>query len=199
MAGKYNGGLTREQFLFYEIRVLAGLLNDGLSEEEAIQKIIDENLFQFPTERMLKSIAKTCMARIKALENESLAAGLATEPFAVAKQIDLYAIMRQNRIVWDFMVNVIGEKYRTQDLSYEKKDLNLFFMTLSEQVEEVASWSDSTIKKIKQVLTKFLVECEYLDSARATQLNNIYLCPELESGIRANGDTEAFAAFNFFE
>ena len=80
----------------------------------------------------------------------------------------------------------------------KKKDLNLFFMTLSEQVEEVASWSDSTIKKIKQVLTKFLVECEYLDSARATQLNNIYLCPELESGIRANGDTEAFAAFNFF-
>ena len=38
MNSKYNGGLTREQFLFYEIRVLAGLLNDGLSEEEAVQE-----------------------------------------------------------------------------------------------------------------------------------------------------------------
>ena len=89
MNSKYNGGLTREQFLFYEIRVLAGLLNDGLSEEEAVQQIIDENLFQFPTERMLKSIAGTCLKRIHALDNAALAAGLATEPFAVAKQINL--------------------------------------------------------------------------------------------------------------
>lgn len=199
MNSKYNGGLTREQFLFYEIRVLAGLLNDGLSEEEAVQQIIDENLFQFPTERMLKSIAGTCLKRIHALDNAALAAGLATEPFAVAKQINLYAIMRQNRIVWDFMVDVVGEKYRTQDLTYEKKDLNIFFMTLSEQVETVASWSDATVRKIKQVLTKFLVECEYLDSPRSDHLNTVYLCPELESGIRANGDAEAFAAFNFFE
>ena len=199
MNNKYNGGLTREQFLFYEIRVLAGLLNDGLSEEEAVQQIIDENLFQFPTERMLKSIAGTCLKRIHALDNVALAAGLAIEPFAVAKQINLYAIMRQNRIVWDFMVDVVGEKYRIQDLAYEKKDLNIFFMTLSEQVEAVASWSDATVRKIKQVLTKFLVECEYLDNPRSDYLNPVYLCPELESGIRANGDTEAFAAFNFFE
>lgn len=199
MNNKYNGGLTREQFLFYEIRVLAGLLNDGLSEEEAVQQIIDENLFQFPTERMLKSIAGTCLKRIHVLDNAALAAGLAIEPFAVAKQINLYAIMRQNRIVWDFMVDIVGEKYRTQDLTYEKKDLNIFFMTLSEQVETVASWSDATVRKIKQVLTKFLVECEYLDSPRSDHLNPVYLCPELESGIRANGDTEAFAAFNFFE
>ena len=199
MNSKYNGGLTREQFLFYEIRVLAGLLNDGLSEEEAVQQIINENLFQFPTERMLKSIAGTCLKRIHALDNVALAAGLATEPFAVAKQINLYAIMRQNRIVWDFMVDVVGEKYRTQDLTYEKKDLNIFFMTMSEQVETVASWSDATVRKIKQVLTKFLVECEYLDSPRSDHLNPVYLCPELESGIRANGDTEAFVAFNFFE
>lgn len=199
MNSKYNGGLTREQFLFYEIRVLAGLLNDGLSEEEAIQRIIDENLFQFPTERMLRSIAKTCLSRIYALDNVSLASELATEPFDVAKQINLYAIMRQNRIVWDFMINVIGEKYRTQDLEYDKKDLNLFFMDLGEKVEAAASWSDATVKKIKQVLTKFLVECEYLDNARSKQLKPVYLCPELESGIRANGDIEAFAAFNFFE
>lgn len=199
MNSKYNGGLTREQFLFYEIRVLAGLLNDGLNEEEAIQRITDENLFQFPTERMLRSIAKTCLSRIYALDNASLAAELATEPFDVAKQINLYAIMRQNRIVWDFMINVIGEKYRMQDLEYEKKDLNIFFTELGEEVEAVASWSDATLKKIKQVLTKFLVECEYLDNARSNQLNPVCLSPELESGIRANGDTEAFAAFNFFE
>jgi len=32
----YNGGLTREQFLFYEIRILARLLLEGLSYEYAV-------------------------------------------------------------------------------------------------------------------------------------------------------------------
>ena len=127
---EYNGGLTREQFLFYEIRILAGLLCDGYTGEEAIEKIQQENLFQFPTERMIKSIANACMRRIQALDNSTLVDELAHASFDVAKQINLYAIMRQNKIVWDFMTTVIGEKFRTQDYEFERKDLNLFFLTL---------------------------------------------------------------------
>ena len=196
---EYNGGLTREQFLFYEIRILAGLLCDGYTGGEAIEKIQQENLFQFPTERMIKSIANACMRRIQALDNSTLVDELAHASFDVAKQINLYAIMRQNKIVWDFMTTVIGEKFRTQDYEFERKDLNLFFLRLSEQVDEIATWSDSTVAKIKQVLTKCLIECDYLENARSTELKPVYLCPELEAGIRANNDIAAFAAFNYFE
>jgi hypothetical protein len=116
----------------------------------------------------------------------------------VAKQINLYAMMKYNRIVWDFMTTVIGEKYRTQEFDFSKRDLNLFFFQLQEQNDTVASWSDSTISKIKQVLTKALIECEYLDSARSTQLNSISIAPELEDEIRANNDMVALPAFNCF-
>ena len=50
MVSEYNGGLTREQFLFFEIRVVASLLVQGLSHDEILEKIREENLFQFPTE-----------------------------------------------------------------------------------------------------------------------------------------------------
>lgn len=196
---EYNGGLTREQFLFYEMRILAGLLCDGYTVEEAIEKIVQENLFQFPTERMIKTIAKACLRRIIALNSEMLVDELAHASFDVAKQINLYAIMRQNKIVWDFMITVIGEKFRTQDFEFEKKDLNLFFLRLGEQVADIASWSDSTIAKIKQVLTKCLIECEYLENTKSTELKPVYLCPELEAGIRSNNDIAAFAVFNYFE
>ena len=48
---EYNGGLTREQFLFYEIRVVATLLTQGFSREEALINIRENNLFQFPTKK----------------------------------------------------------------------------------------------------------------------------------------------------
>ena len=81
---------------------------------------------------------------------------------------------------------------------FSKKDLNGFFFRLCEQNDSVASWSDGTICKIKQVLTKSLVECGYLDSIHAAQLNPVSIVPELEDEIRANNDISALAAFNCF-
>ena len=107
MAGLYNGGLTREQFLFYEIKVVAKLLVDGMNIDDAILKIKNENLFQFPTERMVVNIANACYRRLQALDSENLIYVLATSSVDVAKQVNLYAMMKQNRIVWDFMVTVI--------------------------------------------------------------------------------------------
>lgn len=194
----YNGGLTREQFLFYEMRIVANLVNQGLSRDEIAKKIYDENLFQFPTERAINLITRCCFRRLDALESDVLIEQLATASIDVAKQITLYAMMKQNRIVWDFMITVIAEKYRTQDFSFSKKDLNLFFLRLQEQNDDIAKWTDGTINKIKQVLLKTLVECEYLDSTKSENLNLIYIVPELEDEIKANNDIAALAAFNCF-
>ena len=198
MTSDYNGGLTREQFLCYEIRTVASLLCEGLSRDEVVERIAAENLFQFPTERMIKSIAKTCFQRIDALDSETLVYLLANASSDVAKQINLYAMMKYNRIVWDFMTTVIGEKFRTQEFEYLRKDLNIFFFQLQEQNDNIASWSDATINKIKQVLNKCLVECGYLDSVRSTCLNIITIAPELEDAIRADNDLAALPAFNCF-
>ncbi len=130
MKPDYNGGLTREQFLFFEIRIVATFLLQGLNREEVLKKIKDENLFQFPTERMISSIANTCFKRIDALESESLVYHLANSSAEAAKQINLYAMMKYNRIVWDFMTTVIAEKYRTQEFEFGKR-IFIFFLQVT--------------------------------------------------------------------
>ena len=198
MKNEYNGGLTREQFLFYEIRTVSQLTLQGYTKEEAVERITEENLFQFPTERMVSRIANVGYRRIEALQSEDLVQHLANAPVDVAKQINLYAMMKDNLLVWDFMTTVIGEKYRTQELEFSRKDLNVFFFRLQEQNDAVAAWSDGTVNKIKQVLTKCLIECEYLDSSKSERLNTISICPELEDAIREMGDLAALPAFNCF-
>ena len=194
----YTAAFTREQFLFYETRATARLISEGLSEEEAVNRIIEENLFQYPTEKSVRRIARACVRRLKAMEDETLVQALASEPSQTAKQICLYAMMRQYRVVWDFMVTVIGEKYRLRDISFGKMDLNVFFIRLQEQDDNAASWCDSTVTKLKQVLTKILVENGYIDSGKAGHLNPVWLDPILENAIRDSGDHRALAAFNCF-
>lgn len=194
----YSGTITAEQFLFYEIRIASKYYLDGVPVETATEEIKANNLFQYPTERLVSRMVRSCYKRLDALDSDMLRQELSTAPVEIAKQINLYAMMRYNRLVWDFMVGVIGEKYRSQDFSFTRKDLNAFFSHLQEQNDDVADWSELTIGKIKQVLTKILVEVQILDTFKSVRLNPIFLCEELEDGIRSNRDIEALAAFNCF-
>lgn len=194
----YKASLTREQFLFYEMRTTAQLMSEGVSDDKIIEKIVNENLFQYPTERSIKGIVKACISRLKLINDDSLVEAIATQQTNLAKQICLYALMKYNGLVWDFMLTVVGEKYRLKDISFGKIDLNIFFMRLQEQNDAASTWSDSTIAKLKQVLTKVLVDNEYLDSTKADHLNPVWLNPILENAIRSNGDVVALPAFNCF-
>jgi len=193
MQNIYNGSLTREQFLFYETRITAQLICQNLPRDEIIERIKNENLFQFPTEKMVVSIARTCFRRLDALASDALVRLVADAPMETAKQVNLYAMMKDNRVVWDFMTTVIGEKYRTQALDFSPKDVSIFLFLLREQNDSVAGWSDSTVSKIR-----ILTECRYLDSIRASQLNWISIEPELEDEIRVQHDMAALPAFNCF-
>lgn len=194
----YSGALTAEQFLFYEIRIASRFYLDGVSLEEAAAEIQEQNLFQYPTEREVKRMTRACYKRLDALENHELIRALSNAPAEIAKQINLYAMMRYNLLVWDFMVQLIGEKYKTHDMSLTPKDVNGFFARMQAQSDQISGWSDKTIKKIRGVLLRALAETGYIDTVRATVLNPVLISQELEAGIRENGDSQALAAFNCF-
>ena len=195
-ASPYNAAITREQFLFYEVRTTAKLVCEGLNNDEVVDRIVNENLFQYPTEKSVKKMALACLRRLEALEDQTLAAAIADQPSDVSRQICLYAMIRQYRLVQDFMLTVIGEKYRLLDASFSKMDLNVFFQRLQEQDDWVATWSESTITKLKQVLQKLLVDNEYLDSTEAARLNPVLISSLLENAIRADGQEYLLPAFN---
>ena len=192
----YSAVITREQFLFYEMRTTAKLLAEGLNDEQVADRITSDNLFQYPTEKSVRRMALTCLRRLKALDDPDLVAAIASQPSDVSKQICLYAMMKQYRLVWDFMITVVGAKYENRDMSFSRMDFNVFMMRLQEQDDWVASWSDSTVTKVKQVLARILVDNEYLDSTTADHLNSVLIYPILEDAIRSSGDTKALTAFN---
>ena len=194
----YIASLTREPFLFYEMRTTAKLLSSGLNEEDVVIQIMSGNLFQYRTEKSVARMARACLKRLVAMDDMNLVRAIAEQPADVAKQICLYAMMKQSRLMWEFMLTVIGEKYRLRDSSFGRIDLNIYFMRLQEQDDAVAAWSEGTVTKLKQVLAKVLVENEYLDNVRADHLNPVYLHPILENAIRNHGDLMVLPAFNCF-
>lgn len=194
----YRGSITREQFLFYETRIVAQKIMEGKSEQEIYTEIMEDNLFQFPTEKSIRSIASGCYKRLMYSNNMELISLIATGSFEIAKQAALYALMLYNAIVYDFMVEVIGEKYQVQDLMFDKSCINRFCGELREKNEQVAKWSDSTMAKIRSVLLRCLIETDYLTSKSSKELNPVYLYEEVLNCIEENGDEDILPAFNYF-
>lgn len=195
---KYKASLTREHFLFYETRTVARLMLQDKSEIEIVEEVVRDNLFQYPTERIIKNNASACYRRLSLLGDHSLIEAIANQSFETTKQIVLYAIMKDNLLVWEFMATVIGEKYRVQDFSYGRSVLNNYFLRLQEQNDVIASWSDSTISKLKSVIGRLLIETEYINDFKADHLNPVWLNPLLENVIRSNHDEVILPAFNCF-
>lgn len=187
--------ITREQFLYREMRIVAKLLSEGKDEKQVIEEVVSNNLFQYPTERMIKNITQVCLNRFKEADSKELINIVANESSSVAKQACLFLMMNYYRLVWDFMTTVIGEKYRIKDYSFTKMDMNSFFTCLQEQNDTIASWSDATITKCKQVLKKILVETGYLDNTKTEVLNPVLLDVSLKEAIENANNKQALIAF----
>ena len=57
----YIASLTREPFLFYEMRSTAKLMAEGNSDDAIVKEIVEQNLFQYPTEKSITRMAKACI------------------------------------------------------------------------------------------------------------------------------------------
>ena len=200
MSKAYGGSLTREQFMFREMRIVAKLIMDGQSHDEIKEHVYIQNLFQYPTQRTIRSQVRACLHRFDAVaQDDYFTDVIANGSLHDAKQAVLVSMMRQNALVGEFMVRVIGNKYRTMDMTICRKDMNVFFQELQQQSDQVAGWSDATIERIKGVLSRCLIETEYMTSIRENKLNPVLATDELIQALRRNGLSDFLPAFNVFE
>lgn len=193
---QYNGSLTREQFMFREMRIVARLYQQGLTEAEILERVCRDNLFQYPTEREIKGKCKTALKRLAFIaKSDALLDMLANGSPQEARQVALVAMMAQSRLLYEFMTEVIGEKYRSLDTTFTSKDMNLFFARLCEKDEGVAGWSVSTLKRIKSVLMNVLRENGYLEKIGSEELSPVTVSDPFDQALREAGMQRFLAAF----
>lgn len=188
-----SGALTREQFLLLEMRVIAKLRAQGLSDAQIVDAVKDGNLFQYPTLKSVPGKARACFCRLDAM-GPRLADLVACGSGEQAAQANLYAMMRVYRLMLRFMLEEVGARLESCDYSLTRADVGAFVTRYQERYVE-GGWSESTAKKIRSVLLGILASAGFLDSARSERLRPILLDPAVERGIRENGDAVLLAAF----
>lgn len=158
---KYKSTIKSMAFLFLELKKASVLYLQGLKADEIKKKALEENIFLLDTENRIKEIASTVLKRIEVLD-EFLLRKLTNGNLETSKQIALYAILKTDRLFFEFMQEVYREKYLLGDYIITDRDFNTFFQRKSEQCEQVASWKDYTLYKLKQVYKRILLQAGFV-------------------------------------
>ena len=184
---EYSARLTGQSFLMYEFKIIAKLRKEGFLDKDIREKVLEENLFQYKHKSSIRRRLTPLIHRINTID-DTLINMLLDDPLGEGLIINLYAIMKNDRLVYEFMSQVVRERITSNDLYLEKKDINVFITEKKEQSEVVSKWSDGTIAKIKQVIFRILSEAGLLEDIKTGKLSRLIIRPEFKDYIIDIGD-----------
>lgn len=125
------------------------------------ERILNENLLQTRTQSSAVRRAREICLRLEQLTEKQLhllATGSPQEQYSLL----WVAICKHHPFIKNFAIHVIREKYLRMDLLLEPADFDIFFHEKSEWHDELEQLTDSTKKKLRQVLFKIMREAEIL-------------------------------------
>ena len=154
---EYKSTIKSRPYLYKETKKAASLINRGLQIKDLKNESLENNIFQVETEARMKEIASIITIRLKELDSY-LIEKIESSNVETSKIIVLYAILKNDRLFFEFMNEVYKEKILLKDLFIRDKDFGVFFQNKREQSDKVNSWSEYTFKKLKQVYIRILYE-----------------------------------------
>ncbi|WFB59692.1 DUF1819 family protein [Paenibacillus sp. BR1-192] len=184
---EYSATLTGASFMFYEFKQVISLRLSGFSEQEIRKKVLSENLFQYQDNASLKRSLPSVLRRVRILD-ELLCQMVLEQSLEAGKLVNMYAIMKTDRLFFEFMNEVIREKLESNHYLLERKDLNLYFVSKAEQDTGVAGWTEQTVTKLKNVIQRILLESGILKDKQTGELSRILMDDQLKQHLIHIGD-----------
>ena len=158
---KYRA-ITSENFYLAEIRSVArDLIQDWSRKENLKEFLLDENLLDADTESNFNKKFLTISKRINCLPKELIKL-MSEEDSDIGRFLNLYAICSCERIIFEFMNEVIRNNYRVANYYLFETDFKEFMTQKSEENGTVNSWSEAGKKKVIVKIKNFLIEGNFL-------------------------------------
>lgn len=162
---EYRSTIKSMPYLYIETKKAATLVLQGFNDFEIKEMSVKDNIFQMKSEARKKEIASRVLNRLKVLD-EFLLNKLVNGDLETSKQIVIYAIMKTDRLFFEFMSEVYRDKNILKEKYITDSDFNVFFQRKCEQSETVAAWKEYTFYKLKQVIIRILFEAGFIKNQK---------------------------------
>lgn len=158
---KYSAGIMAQAFWFNEFKQFLNLIKNGYDSEEVKKAVIEENLFGAPNEYRAKRMYGYISNRASVIE-EDLTNMFFLSDLATQKIINLIAVIRKDRLFFEFLYEVYREKVIIGEETLDLTAAKVFFNHKETQDDYLAEWKDSTKRKVQSAYLTFMTDANLL-------------------------------------
>jgi len=194
---RYNAEIVAGALIPSESRIIAQLTLDSVSKEQLKHLLTIENILQKRSPATAIRAAELIKKRF-ALVDEDLLRIIATGSRQALMQALLVAAIKHNKLIGDFMLRVIKQKWRLFETKLKPIDWENFLRECEQTDETVLQWKVTTREKLGQVVKKCLVEAGFLESATNPTITPVLLLPEIKTYLLENNEDYVLECMSVF-
>lgn len=155
--------ITKENFYLKEIKNTCRLIlkNPEITSENLKLSLKENNSLEASSEENFKTKFMSINRRISAL-TPTLQKFLIEKSIENSSFINLYSILSVERLIAEFMDEVIRDKFYNFDYIIYEKDFREYMLVKEEQSEKINSWFEASKKKMILKIKNFLTEGGFL-------------------------------------
>ena len=188
MEEKYNAGLMSQSFWFIEFKKIVQLYHEDNDYDEIKRQCLEENLFGAINPYRGKRMGGYLLTRLKSMDKRLIEIFVNAD-IATQKLINLVTVMNTNRLFFEFVYEVYRNKLLIGESSIDLKDCNIFFSQKESQNDDIASWNETTRKRLKSLFLNFLIEADLVkwtdDKKQKRAVNRVFITTELENYLKS--------------
>ena len=190
----YSSGMMSQSFWFIEFKKLVHLIAEERSDDYIKRECLDNNLFGAANAYREKRMYGYLINRAGMLD-ERMIRIFASGDISTQKLINLIAIVKGDRLFFEFINEVYREKIILGQHEISDIDFNAFFRGKGSQSDVVEQWSDGTKKRLKSVYLSCMTEAGLLRAEKRKRLITEPLVDEeLAACLEDGGDRSVLIA-----
>lgn len=186
---QYQADLSAGSLMLPESRVIAGLLlqhPDDLAWSHAVRV---DNVLQRSSPATAVRQARLIRFRLETID-PSVWVVIRDGDKETASQLLFAAALKHSELLKDFLREVVADHVRRLEHVLSVNAWEPFLHDCAVRDPAVGTWSDSTRKKLLQVIIRMLAEARYLESTRSLRLLHPHLHPTVRQTLQGVGDGE---------
>ena len=175
----YTLSFTAASLMFFETLQIAKLYLKFENWDLVAKEVTEENFLQKGTVSTRKREFSEIKKRLIALEKEELEFIIYASSDEL-KLFCLYLCARTYRLIYEFIVEVIREKYLLYDYVIYDSDYTKFYESKKLSSPKLQKISQKTEYKLKQVIFRILEQAGLIDNVKTKNIQKPYISEEIE-------------------
>lgn len=189
----YQLSMTAAALRYHEAKIVAELFIEIRDWSAVEKRVLGDNLLQKSTSATAKREFGELKHRLSTLSDETLRV-FSTDDLNELKYLAFLSCVKYYRLLNDFMIEVVRNKIQMFDYQILESDWANFIESKKAHVPKIGQSSETTLKKIRQVIFKMLSDAGIIDDIKNRIIQPPLLSREFQS-IVCRENPQLLAAF----